>query len=762
MSTATVDRFRRSAPVTSAFDRQSSNTAFRAMALGCSLLLIAAYVRVLVEVTTVVGGTARLLGIVALAIVAGTLAAVMLDERTTVVVAVVALLGGFLYYLNAAGVDGSAAISGIDVMLSDAVTLATGVELLRMVEAGSWATAFAPTPAFLTWYLVLRRRYALAVVPAGLALVFLVLTTDAWTAVTLAGTVAGIGVVAFGELEFRDGSLAQADLLALLLAAVLVLSLTVPLVPGGAASPTYLVEGEDASSLEGAVVGEEDTSTIQGEVSLSPEVRFTIQSEEASYWRTGVYDRFTGDEWISSGEASAYDGPLDHPPGETVRVEQEVFVEEPIQAMPVVNHPVEIGDGAAHITEVTASDQFRPTVPLEEGESFSVTSTRLDAHADDLANASTEYPSDVEERYLQLPEDTSSAFEDRTSEIVEDADNPYETAAAIESYLRSEYDYSLDVELPDGNVANEFLLEMDEGYCVYFATTMVQMLRAEEIPARYVTGYSTGQQVDDDRWVVRGLDAHAWVEVYFPEYGWVEFEPTPPADRNAIHDDRLQEARILEESGVDTEESEDIAIQTDRDSLGTDILEAEPDGEDNESFNETDPAGNETDPDTGINESDILESDWVDPGESNGDDESDDEGPSIPPPEQLAFALVVLLGVAAGAHRVGAKRQLRREIGLHWQRPTDEPNHDAERAYQRLELVLARRYRPRRTAETPREYLGALSVRESLDPRIERIMAIRERATFGDGVDRTEASSAIEDADALSRGELPMVGRLFR
>ena len=761
MSTAAVDRFRRSAPVAGAFDRKSSKTAFRAMALGCSLLLVTAYVRVLAEVTTVVGGTARLLVIVALAIVAGTLAAVSLDERTTAVVAAVALLGGFVYYVNAADVGVSGALSGIDVMLSDAITLATGVELLRMVEAGSWATAFAPTPAFLTWYLVLRRRYALAVVPAGFALVFLVLTTDAWTAVTLAGTVAGIGVVAFGELEFRDGSLAQADLLALLLAAVLVLSLTVPLVPGGSASPTYLVEGEDASSLEGAVVGEEDTSTIQGEVSLSPEVRFTIESEEPSYWRTGVYDRFTGDEWISTGEASAYDGPLDHPPGETVRVEQEVFVEETIQAMPVVNHPIEIGDGAQHLTEVTANDQFRPTVPLEEGDSFSVTSTRLNAHADDLTNASTEYPADVEERYLQLPEDTSSAFEDRTSEIVADAETPYETAATIESYLRSEYDYSLDVDLPEGNVANEFLLEMDAGYCVYFATTMVQMLRAEEIPARYVTGYSTGQQVDDDRWVVRGLDAHAWVEVYFPEYGWVEFEPTPPADRNAFHDDRLQEARILEESGVDTEESEGVAIQTDRDTMGTDILEAEPGSEDNQSFNETDREDNQTDPGTDINESDILASDWVQ-ADDPGDDEPDDEGPSIPPPEQLAFVFVVLLGVAAGAHRVGAKRQLHRELRLHWQRPTDAPNDDAERAYQRLELVLARRYRPRRTAETPREYLGALSVNQELDPRIRDVVAIRERATFGNGVDRAAASSAIDDVDSLSRAVLPVVGRLYR
>ncbi len=69
---------------------------------------------------------------------------------------------------------------------------------------------------------------------------------------------------------------------------------------------------------------------------------------------------------------------------------------------------------------------------------------------------------------------------------------------------------------------------MDEGYCVYFATTMVTMLRTQGIPARMTVGYTSGQRIDENQWVVRGLNSHAWVEVYFPDQGWVQFDRRRP------------------------------------------------------------------------------------------------------------------------------------------------------------------------------------------------------------------------------------------
>ncbi|WP_148417044.1 transglutaminase-like domain-containing protein, partial [Haloferax sp. KTX1] len=84
--------------------------------------------------------------------------------------------------------------------------------------------------------------------------------------------------------------------------------------------------------------------------------------------------------------------------------------------------------------------------------------------------------------------------------------------------------------------------EMDEGYCVYFATTMVTMLRTQGIPARMTVGYTSGQRIDENQWVVRGLNSHAWVEVYFPDQGWVQFDPTPSGPREAVRQQRIEEA----------------------------------------------------------------------------------------------------------------------------------------------------------------------------------------------------------------------------
>mgnify|MGYP001812553701 FL=1 len=80
-----------------------------------------------------------------------------------------------------------------------------------------------------------------------------------------------------------------------------------------------------------------------------------------------------------------------------------------------------------------------------------------------------------------------------------------------------------------------FLLHAREGYCSYYASAMVVMLRAVGIPARYVEGYSQGEKVDGAYHIVE-WDGHSWPEVYFPDYGWVEFEPTgadPINDRSS-------------------------------------------------------------------------------------------------------------------------------------------------------------------------------------------------------------------------------------
>ncbi|NGM70304.1 DUF4129 domain-containing protein [Natronolimnobius sp. AArcel1] len=771
--------------VTIGTDGEIEAETFRLLALGCVLVLTATYVSVLRDVTRVVGGTQSLFMLVAVMLVVATVLARLIRPRTALLAALIAAGAGFGYYLEASGVGVGVLTEATGDLLGDVLLLATGLEIMRMVEAGLWTLGFAPGPVFLSWYLAMRGRYGLSVLPGGFALLFLVLTGDAGTGVTLLGVLAAIGAVGFGELESRGGAIAQADLLAVLFAVIIVLSLSVTLVPGGETTPDA-VSGSGAetgqSTLEGTIDSSPERSGISGSVELSPEVRFTVESPQESYWRTGVYDRYTGDEWVRSGQQSQDFDSLEPPAGTATVVPHRVTAETELDVMPVAPQLVGLEDEAAQYADLSEHDQPHPSTTLLEGDQYIAESAIPNDDPTTLNAAGTAYPEDVTDHYLQTPETLSDEFHAYTADITADAETPYETATAIEQYLRTSKDYSLEVDRPDGDVADEFLLEMDEGYCVYFATAMTQMLRSEDIPARYVSGYTSGQEVSENEYVVRGLDAHAWVEVYFPDHGWVEFEPTPPSDRDQTHDAELVDARNTGQTDIDTDESEDVPITDDEDSLEEPNV---PDGQDEHSENEseTDPddpeseeEANETDPETAPEEEETE-------GENTSQEESEagsgaagEHGSATDTAdhslaerisltrETAALLAVMLFGVVAGVHRIDATTRLRRTLGLYWHGRRTEPTRDAERAFDRLEGLLARDYRPRRPSESPRQYLTALSATENTDStladdeRTAKVLECYERAVYGAGITHAEATAAIEAVDGLARERLPGIG----
>ena len=113
-------------------------------------------------------------------------------------------------------------------------------------------------------------------------------------------------------------------------------------------------------------------------------------------------------------------------------------------------------------------------------------------------------------------------------ELAAGATTPYAAARRIERGLRSRYAYDQDV--PDHDLPlPAFLFEDRRGYCQQFSGAMALMLRMLGIPARVSTGFAPGGR-DPERgtFLVEDLDAHSWVEVFFPRIGWVPFEPTPP------------------------------------------------------------------------------------------------------------------------------------------------------------------------------------------------------------------------------------------
>ena len=174
---------------------------------------------------------------------------------------------------------------------------------------------------------------------------------------------------------------------------------------------------------------------------------------------------------------------------------------------------------------------------------------------DDLREANTNYSSFITDHYLQLPTSLPQRVRDKAAELTAGEDNPYDKAVAISNYLRGEtFTYSQDIEAPprDADGVDHFLFETQTGYSDYFASSMVVLLRAVDVPARLAAGYAPGEyDPENDVRVIRDHDSHGWVQVFFPEYGWIDFEPTP---RWPVHERRMTDTSVsgLSPSGGDT------------------------------------------------------------------------------------------------------------------------------------------------------------------------------------------------------------------
>jgi transglutaminase-like putative cysteine protease len=131
-------------------------------------------------------------------------------------------------------------------------------------------------------------------------------------------------------------------------------------------------------------------------------------------------------------------------------------------------------------------------------------------------------------RYLQLPP-LSIKIQQLARTLTIDSDSPRDNAYQILKYLKTGFGYTLETEQPpQGSALDHFLFTRKKGHCEYFASSMVVLLRLANIPSRIVNGFLA------DEWngmgnylIVRQKNAHSWVEAYFPETGWVIFDPTP-------------------------------------------------------------------------------------------------------------------------------------------------------------------------------------------------------------------------------------------
>lgn len=172
-----------------------------------------------------------------------------------------------------------------------------------------------------------------------------------------------------------------------------------------------------------------------------------------------------------------------------------------------------------------------PGREFKRGETYEVTASVSQAEPDDLRLAGLNYPTWALAKYTQLPPELPPRIRDLAAELTAGAETPYDQAKAVEAYLKT-LPYSLTMNPPPYNSdgVDHFLFNERRGYSEYFASAMTVLLRTQGIPARMVTGYTVGSQIpDEDIYIVADSNSHGWVEVFFPGYGWIAFEPTPGA-----------------------------------------------------------------------------------------------------------------------------------------------------------------------------------------------------------------------------------------
>lgn len=286
-----------------------------------------------------------------------------------------------------------------------------------------------------------------------------------------------------------------------------------------------------------------------GELKQNDEVVMRVRLEEPEIrqehelrWRGVALDEFTGRSWKKSVEARRSEQKIsDHgffQLGTTEALHrlttQTVFLE-PIDSAVLFAAPRAVAvQGDFPFVRVDAESSLQSRHHDFDRIIYKVFSDLSEPEVGTLRKDMRPYPASFA-RYLQLPPRFDSRITDLAHSMIVGADarNRYDAAKAIESRLRSDYAYSLQMRASGPDPLADFLFNVRAGHCEYFSTAMAVMLRTHGVAARVVNGFLPGEYNEAaGAFTVRQSDAHSWVEVYFPETNsWVTFDPTPAAGR---------------------------------------------------------------------------------------------------------------------------------------------------------------------------------------------------------------------------------------
>ncbi|MCP1187799.1 transglutaminaseTgpA domain-containing protein [Priestia flexa] len=306
--------------------------------------------------------------------------------------------------------------------------------------------------------------------------------------------------------------------------------------------------GEGASNNQ-RIGYDTDDSQLGGAFTADDTVVFTAQTEKEHYWRIETKDVYTGKGWETSYNAASrpLEGNENVLPQYGASVEKESYTASIKFEQPTI-HLMHVPE----LKSISLNDVLQPQITpaneklfpynqgrVTEAKSYEMTYAYPTFNIEQLQNSdrngvSIEQNSSFQNRYTQLPESLPNRVGQLAQEITAEEATRYDKVKAVEKYFQANgfvYDTN-DVAIPgEGeDYVDQFLFETLRGYCDNFSSSMVVLLRTLDIPARWVKGYTEGEQISASAetpvYEVTQNNAHSWVEVYFPGTGWVPFEPT--------------------------------------------------------------------------------------------------------------------------------------------------------------------------------------------------------------------------------------------
>lgn len=290
----------------------------------------------------------------------------------------------------------------------------------------------------------------------------------------------------------------------------------------------------------------ESVLPLQGSVVLGSRPLMTVSTAEEAYLRGAVYDQYTSNGWrVGPTTERTFQSPtIDAANAGTPQlrtqqrepVQASVHVQESFARRRVfsIGEPIAADEPSRIVAGGAPEDvvALAPVKDLGPGAEYDSVGSVSVASVDRLMAANADYPTWVRDRYLALPATLPNEVRLLARQVAGDEKNPYRVAVRMEDYLRRSYIYALDIgqRPPQQDSVQYFLFDRRQGYSDYFASSMAVMLRAVGVPSRVAVGFALA---DEDRdpvtqdFVVSDQQAWVWPQVYFPNYGWVDFNPTP-------------------------------------------------------------------------------------------------------------------------------------------------------------------------------------------------------------------------------------------